>query len=181
MTLTDIANMALVDLGQDEINSIDDSSKTARIIKRRLDTIIEDVESLRDWACLLRRETFTKRGEETTTGECVFNAPRGLLRVAESASDERLWRREGSLFIAPLEELKLLCVMKETNPSYWSPFLRRAIIAKLRAAIAMPITQNAQLASQTIALADREVRDAMTEDAQQSRLRRSSRKATWLC
>ena len=180
MTLTDIANLALSDIGQTEINSIDEASKVAKMVKRRIYATIDDVQALRDWACLTRDVALSKREEETPAGECVFNAPNGLLRVADSNADARLWRRSGSHFIAPQTTLTLRCVIAEYNPSKWDAFLRRAIVASLRAAITMPITQNADLAAQTRAMAEKEIREMALEDARQTCQRRMSTRTTWL-
>ena len=60
MTLTDIANVALEDLSEKAINSIDGEDSVSRKVKRKIFLTIDTVSARRNWVCL-RKEIKTSR------------------------------------------------------------------------------------------------------------------------
>lgn len=169
MTLTDITNIALEDIGARAVGSIDGDDVNARKVKRRLSNTIAQVCSLRNWSCLVKLVRLSLiDGERSIGGLYKFNAPRGLLKVIEPS----MCRIEGDVILHPFKELTIKATLLEENPDCWDCNLTGAILAQLKADIAFMVTGDANLAVQVKQLAEREIQRFIKNDIYRSRGRR---------
>ena len=86
MTLTDIANIVLEEIGVKAIGSIDGDDVFARKIKRRLPITIAEVSGKRDWSCLIHDIELSRIEEKASDGSSKFNLPRNILRIIVRAN-----------------------------------------------------------------------------------------------
>lgn len=161
MTLTDIANIALEDIGAKAISSIDGDDVNARKIKRRLSITISDVSSKRNWSCLIKRVELSRvDGQKSFEGLNRFNAPRGLIQIISP----EMCRIEGDVILSPFEKLTIKATILEDNPDKWDANLTGAILAQLKADITFMIIGDAELARQLKQLAKIEIEKYIQND-----------------
>lgn len=145
MTLTDIANMALEDISERGISSIDDETDAlAGKLKRRISKSIKEVQAMHRWSCISHTEKLVRSGA-LPTGESLFILPSGFLKVIESCPNV-LWRIEGKSIVGPVQELCVRYVRYSENPDEWDIHLQNAIVARLRADIALNVSGDAKIA-----------------------------------
>ena len=168
MTLTDIANIALEDIGAKAIGSIDGDDVLARKIKRRLPITISDVSSKRTWTCLLKTIQLSRVEGKSFNGLNLFNKPRGLLKIVAPT----MCGIEGDYITHHNESLKIQASIISENPDAWDDNLRGAILSQLKADIAFMATGDIQLAGQLKQISVREIERYMRNDFYQSRGKR---------
>ena len=154
MTLTDIANLVLEDLGARAIPSLDSDDFDAQRVKRRIYTTIDEVATLRKWTRLRKTVKLVKASEDEFGSH--FLLPNGLVEIIETFPHCD-YRPEGKELIASFPELAIKCTIISYNPNDWCVNLRGAIISKLGADLAMMITKDPQLAMQRKQLANLDI------------------------
>ncbi len=169
MTLTDIANIALEDIGAKAIGNIDGDDVNARKVKRRLPHTIAEVCNLRNWSCLIKIMELSRIEEgRNIEGLYMFNAPRGLLKIIEPT----MCRIEGDTIFHPADNLTIKAAIFDDNPDHWDTNLTGAVLAQLKADIAFMVLGDANLASQIKQLAERDIQRFIKNDIYRSRGKR---------
>ena len=176
MTLTDIANIALEDIGAKPIGNIDGDDVMERKLKRRIYCSIDTVSKRRNWVCLRREISLTRRVGMSASGEYSFVAPKGMLNIMRSSYP---YRREGDNLYSADENLRVQCTVVSYLPSEWSINLRNAVIAQLKRDIVAPISGDPNLAAQVYQISEREIQEAMLSDSYDEQERRVQRHTTW--
>ncbi len=177
MTLTDIANIALEDIGAKAIGNIDGDDVNARKVKRKILLSIETVSARRNWCCLRKEIKLTRMAEDDSeTGWHKFNRPNGMMCVISSSAP---FKAMGEFILCPEDELKVLCVIVSYNPDEWDVLLRNSIIAQLKYDIAISVTGNGELATTMLQLADLEIKQNMLHDAYNEKNRVIQRRSDW--
>lgn len=145
MTLTDIANMALEDISERGISSIDDEEDAlAGKLKRRISKSIREVQAAHSWSCISHTEKLVRNGV-LPTGESLFIQPPGFLKTIDACPNVA-WHIEGKSIVAPVRELCLRYVRYSENPDEWDIHLQSAIVARLRADIALNVSGDSKIA-----------------------------------
>lgn len=165
MTITDIANVALEEIGAKAIGNIDGDDVFARKIKRRLPLTIAEVSAKRDWSCLVQEIELSRIEEKASDGSSKFNLPRNVLKILSP----RECRIEGDFVLFREDNLTVKCTLYEDNPDKWNIYLQLAIIAQLKADICFTVTGDAQLALNLKNLARTDIERYMKNDIIQSR------------
>ena len=160
MTLTDIANIALEDIGAKTINSIDADDVNARKIKRRLSFVVKSVAKKRNWVYLRRRIKLTLCEEDNCRYK--YHTPNGLVNIISATGD---WERQGKYIVSPDANLEIKCTVITLEPNDWGVNLQNAIIAELKKQMAFTLTGDANLANQAYQMAERTIREVSMLDA----------------
>ena len=169
MTLTDIANIVLEEIGVKAIGSIDGDDVNARKIKRRMPLSISEVCNLRNWACLVKIVELSRIEDGRSFGGLYkFNVPRGLLKIIEPI----MCTIEDDAILSPFEKLTIKATILDNNPDHWDVNLTGAILAQLKADIAFMILGDANLAAQIKQLAARDIQRFIKNDIYRSRGKR---------
>lgn len=176
MTLTDIANIALEDLGGKPISSIDGDDFDAQRLKRRIKSTIDDVAAMRKWTCL--RRTVILPMSAKGDFENRFLLPNGLVEII-MVNPYCQWRIEGRELVSTAQEMEILCTVISYNPNDWNVHFKVAVLAKFGADIAFMVTSNAQLASQKKQLAQMEVAQCISRDFYAEMPRQEQTGITW--
>lgn len=169
MTLTDIANVALEEIGAKPIGNIDGDDVNARKIKRRLPLSIAEVAAMRNWSCLVKRVPLSRRNDKSVGGRAVYNKPRNLLKVLEPEYGVNI---ESDYILAPEGTTELTCTIADDNPDNWNVYFRLAVIAQLKCDIAFTIMGDPNSAMALRQLAERDIQRYMKQDMIQSTPRR---------
>jgi hypothetical protein len=147
-TLTDIANLALASIGEKVIQNIDDESAIARDINRVL------FESIRQTQLEILWEELTEIIQPSQVTDRYpgndslyqYRLPNNFLDVVhlKSGSD---WFLSGGKLITDDPEPVLTYKRYSQEVSEWSGYLVELIYRRVAANVAMPLTQNGQVAS----------------------------------
>lgn len=176
MTLTDIANVALEDLFEKAINSIDGEDSVSRKVKRKIFLTIDTVSARRNWVCLRKEINLTRKVGKSENGEYRYIRPNGLLNIIDSSAP---YTQVGDTIYSPAESLYIKCTVKSYNPEEWDILFRNSVIAQLKYDIALSITGNADIAQQMFQLSNMEIRRNMLDDAYNEKNRVVQKSATW--
>lgn len=177
MTLTDIANLALEDIGARSVSNIDSDDFDARRIKRRIYKTIDDIAVLRNWTCLIKNVELVLSSTDER-GEGHFLLPRSLVQIIDTFPVCE-WRREGKEIVALTDKLAIKCTVISYNPDDWDANFRGAVLSKLTADIVFQTVGNAQLAAQRLQLADRDIARYISNDVFAENPRRVQKKPEW--
>lgn len=178
MTLTEIANRAIEAVGGDAINNIEDDNATARKVRRALLCSIDDIQGLRNWGCLSRKEKLVLAQPEPLDGQYKFIAPKNLIKIIETFPQVR-FERIGDFIYTSVSELVARFTVSSYDPSKWCKNLQGAVIAKLKAEIVLPIVGNERYAAQTFQLSERDISRYIMNDIAASRDNLSQKHTTW--
>jgi hypothetical protein len=160
-TKTDIANQALLRLGEKIVGDIDDEAEPAPTMKRLLDSVAREVQSAFPWQELVRRVSVDKNPtDDPTTGLNRFSLPGDTLRVMAVNPVCGWWvefATEGDFIISGEASPAVVEYLRyEDEPGSWSQHLARAVYTQLAATAALAITQNSGIS------------ERMTADARQA-------------
>ena len=176
MTLTDLANIVLEDLGQKAIGNIDGEDFNARRMKRRIYNSIQTVAKKRNWICLQTDIQLTQAAGKGVCGEYKYIPPKNLINIIASTAD---WKRSGDYILSASPELTIRCTILTFEPDQWSVNLQNAVIAQLKQDMTFAITGDAQLAGQVYQLAERAMKTAIMDDALDEKCRRVQKRTSW--
>lgn len=176
MTLTDLANIVLEDLGQKTIGNIDGDDFNARRIKRRMFNSIQTVAKKRNWICLRKEVKLTQAAGKGVRGENKFIPPKNLVNIIASTAE---WERSGDYILSASSELTIYCTILSYEPDQWSVNLQNAVIAQLKQDLSFSITGDAQLTGQVYQLAERAMKTAIMDDALDEKSRRVQKTTHW--
>lgn len=176
MTLTDIVNIVLGDLGEKEIGNIDSDDSYARKIKRRIYNSIQTVAKKRDWICFRTEIKLTRAAEKGIRGESKFITPKNLVNIIASTDE---WERGGDYILSTSSELSIYCTILNFEPDRWNVNFQNAVIAKLTQDLAFPITGDKQFAVSAYQIAERALKSAIMDDALDEKNRRIQTHTHW--
>ena len=146
-TLTDVANLALASIGERVIENIEDDSSIARDIRRVLFESVRQTQLEIFWE-ELREITSPSRVTEPYPGDEEFfqyRLPSTFLDVI-SLKSNHTWFLSGGKLITQDPEPLLTYKRYSEEVSEWSGYLVELIYRRVAANVAMPLTQNLQLA-----------------------------------
>jgi hypothetical protein len=175
MTLTDIANIALEEIGANAIGNIDGNDVNARRIKRRIFLSIETMSKKRNWVCLRKDVELTRCIEKFFDDRYVFNIPNGLLNVI---SESAKWERFANGFLSREPRLRIFGTFLSYDPDTWNVNLTNAIIAQIKKDIA-PQFVKPELIQNIFAISEQTIRDAMLSDAYDEHNKIIDKNPTW--
>lgn len=167
----DIANDALVEIGAEEIQSLDEASEAARQVKRVYERVRDQVLAEHPWNCALTRVSLPADAAAPTWGYArAFQLPADpyCLRVWALSNTAAEFKIEGrKLLTDEPAPLALVYIRRITDPEQISPWCARAISARLAARLAFRIVNSTSKASEVKEWAQAELRAARSIDAQE--------------
>lgn len=157
MVLTDVANQALMRIGQSKaIDSIDDVSSPATLVKVVLATAIRDAQALMRWPELIETLTPDAHPDLSADSSYRYPLPANVLMVlkVEDATDEDYlleaeYRIEGSFLLTAAETASITVTRYNETPDEWSGELLECVVMSVASRIAFPVTQSRPLARET--------------------------------
>ena len=146
MTKVEIANMALIRLGQDPIISLDDDVKGARTIKAVWDMVRDSVLREHLWNFAIKRATLAQLDEEAENWT-VFGLPADCLRVV-SVDGADNWRVENGRLLADGDSVKIKYIARVDDPSLYDPTFAEAFALRLAIVVAYSLVGSAEVVKQ---------------------------------
>lgn len=149
-SVLDICNAALVDLGEEPIQNLNDSIKVARLCNQRWPAVRDAVLRAHTWNCATFEVELKAVDNPSINSAYAFPLPEDCLRV-QMLRDEGQdmadgWEVQGRLVLCeergPLELTYTRCM---EDPRYYDALLVEAMTARLAATLAYPLTASTSL------------------------------------
>ncbi len=172
------SNGTIVDL----ITSLDDDTKEAKLCKLNYELVRDSVLSEYEWSFATRWETLPASANPSP-GEFANEYPLpsdvfGVLFVGQDYRHPELWRVENNAIRTDAATCKCQVIYRVEDTSKFSPLFTAALVARLAAELAIPITNSRTLMETLINIYGGKVKLAASKDSQQGRSRRI--RSTWL-
>ncbi len=171
-----ICNQALSLLGAGPITSLDDDTTEAKLCKMNYVPLRDTVLQEHNWSFATKWETLAQLADPPL-GEYpnAFVLPPETLIVLFVGQDynrqaER-WQVEGGMIRTDLTTCKAQLLVQVTDVTRYSPMFVQALVARIAAELATPITESRTLMQSMFTLYDRKVKQAAARDTQQGRTR----------
>jgi hypothetical protein len=163
-----IANMALNFLGVDQISSLEDNTKTARIVKNVFDTARDAVLQEHDWNFAITRANLAIiAGAPAFEYSFQHQLPTDLLKIVELFPKTLEYQVEEDRLLSHSQVVQLRYVKKVTNSSLYTPMFAQALAMKIAALLAYPLTNSTSLEVQKNGLYIDFLKSCKSADAQQ--------------
>jgi hypothetical protein len=172
---TSIANAALTLLGERRINSLDESSKTAKMLKERFDEVRDEVLRAYPWNFATKRAALAADAVAPSWGfDRAFTLPADCLRLLELENPARYeYRIEGRKIITDLgTPLNIEYTAQITDPVQMDVMFRQAFAAALAADVAEAMTGTSTKVQELHAIRDAKMKASKTPDGQEHSPRR---------
>lgn len=165
----DIANSALILVGADRISSLSDAVKPARLINEMFDDQRDKLLTHHPWNFAIKRQALARSSTNPVFDySYAYVLPSDCLRVIDTNLGDDSWKREGDTIVANFSDVKIRYIAKITDISKWSWSFREALAYKLAVQLAYSLVQSTSLANSLKQDYLAIVRDAKSQDAQES-------------
>lgn len=149
VTQVSICNLALIEIGADTISSIEESTKSARLLKALWSLSVDQVLHDHRWKFAETRVTLSPISSSPEFEyDNAFDLPSDCIKPWElySASGaEPEWKREGNQILSNEATLDLIYVYRHTDYAVWPPTFAEALGLKLSAQVSYALTQSLAL------------------------------------
>jgi len=185
---TQIANLALSWIGQNQINALGDNQTEAIVMNANFDLSRDKVLNDYPWTFAIRREILAPIVPAPAFGyDNQFLIPSDVLyvhRVFRPESSGGLftsrtknlpnanWEREGQHILTNEAVIHCIFVVQITNADLFSPSFRHALAARLAADTALTFTENRKLKEDMEIMYQTKLADAAFSDGRQGRTER---------
>jgi hypothetical protein len=142
---TDICNSALIKLGSERINNLNEDNKRARLCLEQYPKIKNRVLRGHNWTCAIKRALLPKLNTALAFGEqTVFQKPLDCLRIV-SINVDSPYKLEGDKILSIENELQLSYISSNTPEELFDVCLREAIACALAADLCYSINQSSNM------------------------------------
>lgn len=139
-TPTDLANAALIPLGAEPLESLDDPVETARLVRAVLAGVVDAVLRDHPWNCAIRRAPLARLAvEDGGSFANAFALPADCLRVLDLDGITAPFTVEGRRLLTDQTKVRLRYVGR-IGPEEFDSLLAAAVAAKLGATLAYRVT-----------------------------------------
>lgn len=162
-----IVNGAFTMLGVDRIQALNETSEQARkanaIFEDRRDALLE----VHNWNFAIKERTLPLLSDEPILDAWtyVYQIPSDCIRVIQLNGDYP-YAIYGTKLYTNSNDPRIKYVSRETDPTKFSKGFIKALQSDIAAVLAFGITQNATLATNMDAIAQRDLKEAKWSDAQ---------------
>jgi len=176
MDKTGIANLALGNLGEASIQSLNDNNARARACSARIEDVIVTILRMHVWNSALERKLLTNIGEPIFGWNYIYQLPADYIKVVEVEPVSK-YMVEKKNILSNEKSLYLLYVATPTDINNLDPLLVEAIAMKLAWEIAETLTSKSGLKQemmQKYIISLQEARSANSKDKTPERRERNS-------
>jgi hypothetical protein len=173
-TLTEIANLALIEIQKDPIANLDVApanpnasaprKKVETLINTILPTVMKEVQASSNWSSLTAKETLSLISEPTTDDPVyIYAYPDGVLNEIRLVSGAP-YEVHGKTLRTNDPAAILWRVRYSDNPADWNTYLKKAIYMELAARIAPSLAEDVNIIRAARANADTALVDCTAKD-----------------
>lgn len=167
---TSIANGALILLGERRINSIDDTTKTAKLMKDRFDEIRDDLLRSHPWNFATKRASLDADSGAPAWGfDYQYTLPSDSLRLIEVDNPNRYdYRVEERKILTNIGTPLLVAYTSQiTDPTSMDVMFRQALSASLAADLCEAITGTTSKVESMLGIRELKIRKSRVPDGQE--------------
>lgn len=167
-SVVQICNLALTRLGEDQIISLTEDSKAARLCNLHFEPLRDAV--LRDhiWNFALSRAELALSTSSPVFGYAYkFALPTDCVRVVKQQYEDVEYKIEGGFLLSDDSASKILYVKRETDPSKFDALFIDALAARMAAELAYPLTGSVSQSQTMFQIYKQKLSDARTADGQE--------------
>ena len=146
ITLVQLVNSALQEIGQNAIMALDDETREARAASRILDFTIHDVLSEHPWNGASKRVKLPRLSSDPSFEfDHAYQLPDDFVRLNYVEHPESRYRIENGTILSNLDEMRISYVGFTKDPNAMGADCRKAISAKLAAKLVQVLKGDQQL------------------------------------
>ncbi len=167
-SVVDICNSALNQMGANNIISLTEDSKNARILNQRYEYVRDTVFRAHPWNCLIRRVVLSPDAAAPAFGFTKqFSLPTDpyCLRVLTLDDSDLIFKVEGRKILCDEDTINLLYVARITDAAQYDLNLVETLASALAADTAYAIVGSVSLAANMVDLYNRKLSEARFVDA----------------
>ena len=143
-----LCNRFLTRIGANQIQSLDDEVKEARVCKANFDFLRDDVNSAHAWGFAVKRVELAQSATAPVYGASyAYAIPEDLLGFITEYNElqgiDAPYRIEGDYIVTNTASVKIEYVARITDLNKWSILAREALIARLQVELSRAITGTA--------------------------------------
>ena len=166
MSVVDICNSALNAIGGNNIISLTEDSKPARILNQRYPSVRDSVFRVHPWNCLITRiDLAPDTAAPSFEYSNQFTLPADCLRIIQAEKLDTVFKVEGRKILCDDDTFNLIYVRREEDTALYDSLLTDTLAAKLAHEIAYAIVQDRTLARMMHDFYNEKLRQARFVDA----------------
>lgn len=168
-----LCNIALARLGAARITSLTDNTSEAKLCNTLFDVVAEEVMSEGMWTSTINRATLNRTTNTPAFGYTyefqLPTSPKALkvLSINEDTTGTYGFRIEGDKLLANVSTMKIQYIGKIEDTESYDPMLQKAIVSRLTAELAYPITGSSAVSERWWAKYEQDVADGLANNGQQ--------------
>lgn len=168
VTNVSIANRALTLLSASRITALTQASEEARKVNAIFEDTRDALLSEHNWNFAVKERAVSLLSTAPILDDWSFcyQIPSDCIRVIRMSNDES-FTIKGTAIYSNSDDARIEYVSRETDPTKFSRGFIKAFASRLAADLAFGITQNATLATNMDATAQRDLKEAKWSDAQE--------------
>lgn len=168
MNKIDVCNAALARCGAEQIVTIDDDTKRAKVIKAQYEITLKELLNDSPWNFAIARVELTDSGQEVLFGfGYKYALPEDCIRVLELENKSPYRVEDGYIVCDTAELIKIKYVKFVDDPSKYSGAFVKAFSLKLAEDISYILVQSASLQQSIAQEAERYLRKARSMNSQE--------------
>lgn len=171
-SVVDICNLALYNLGDDAITSIDDTSKRAKLCKAFYPIVRDAVLRAHPWNCAKYTQPLALLGTAPTNTNWAsqFTLPTSpyCLWVPKILNEDLIYEVAGRVLLSDETTILLNYIYQITDPGNYDSLLLDAIAARLSVNLAYPLTGVQSNAKMMWELYQMKIAEARTQDGMEN-------------
>ena len=165
MSVVDICNSALNHIGGNNITSLTEDSKPARLLNQRYEPVRDAVFRSHPWNCLVTRTDMADSTAPAFDFSYQYTLPSDCLRVLQAQYLDTVFKVEGRKILTDETTFNLIYIKRETDTAQYDSLLIDALAARLASEIAYPLIASSVVANTMLQVYDQKVREARFVDA----------------
>lgn len=164
-TEVEVCNLALTELGEDAITSLDDDSDRARVCKKFYGPSRNATLRAHPWNFALKRAQLAQLATAPAWGfSYAYQLPSDCLRVLRFDVDGAVWRIEARTLVTNESEAKVLYIAETIDPNLFDATFADTLAAHLAWRLAYTVTGKRNLGAQMWELYKQRLAAARTAD-----------------
>jgi hypothetical protein len=141
-----ICNSALFKCGADKIQSLTQDTRAAIVCNTLFAYLRDEALSAHRWKFALKRTTLNPTETTPDWGyDYEYDVPSDCLRALELEDKSVIWTQEGDKFLSDAEELPMLYIYRNVNPSDWSSLFAETLAWRLAMELSLSLTKSTAL------------------------------------
>jgi hypothetical protein len=169
----DVANLALIKLGDVQILSFDEDTAHARVVKILYPRVVDTVLRAHKWRFAMRQTALSRLvGAPTWRYLFRYQLPTDpfCLKVVRTSADDGMngdgngWEIQGREILTDSTSLSIEYIARITDPQQWDALFLEAVTERLAAELAIPITNTPSLRQNLFQTFVMKVQEARTMD-----------------